>query len=179
MTTTTTHSTDSETLHLEGAPRIVVGVDGSGQSEHALRWAIDRARVSGETVEPVYVFNSVPPVDFSGFAGPIPVQTLPAELAAAANERLAGTVARAVADSDGVVIEPHVLDALSSVAALVKEAAGASMLVLGVHRRHWMDGAIGSTARACLKHAPCAVVVVPEPTPDSQHAEMLRRGYAN
>jgi len=161
MTTTTTYAQPSETLHPEAAPRIVVGVDGSEQSLRALRWSLDRAQASGEAVEPVYVYNSVPPVDFSGFAGPIPAQTLPAELAAAASERLSEVVQRAVADPNGVVIEPRILDAQSAVAGLVKEAEGASMLVLGVHRRHWMDGAIGSTARACLKHAPCAVVVVP------------------
>jgi nucleotide-binding universal stress UspA family protein len=163
MTTTTTRSPAAETRHLDGAPRIVVGVDGSEQSLHALRWAVQRARVSGEVVEPVYVFTTVAPVDFSGFAGPLPVQPSPEELAAAADTRLADGVATVVEDRDQVAIEPRVLDAPSPVAALVKEATGASMLVLGVHRRHWMDGAIGSTARACLKHAPCPVVVVPAP----------------
>ncbi|HVT21468.1 MAG TPA: universal stress protein [Mycobacteriales bacterium] len=178
MPTTTMHAHGSNGQRAEGMPRIVVGVDGSEQSLHALRWAVERARSSGEQVEPVYVFTSVPPIDFSGFAGPVPVQTSLEELAAAAGERLSSSVQRAVPEAESVVIEPQVLDAQSPVAGLVGEAAGASTLVLGVHRRHWMDGAIGSTARACLKHAPCAVVVVPEPAPESPRVAALRRGYA-
>jgi hypothetical protein len=69
------------------------------------------------------------------------------------------------ADADatkGIAINPRLVESQTPVAALAEAAAGASMLVLGVHRRHWMDGTIGSTAKACLKHASCAVVVVPE-----------------
>lgn len=162
MTTTTTDHAAHTTAQPHGRPRIVVGVDGSEQSLHALRWAIERARVSGEHVEPVYVFNSVLPADFSGFGAPIPVPTTsPEELAAAASARLTRSID--LASHDDVLIEPTIVDSQSSVTALVKAAADASMLVLGVHRRHWMDGMIGSTARACLKHAPCAVVVVPAP----------------
>lgn len=166
MTNTTTNTSEARGLHSDSAPRIVVGVDGSKQSLDALRWATERARVSGEQVEPVYVFNSVLPADISGFGGSIPVVAASAdELAESAAVRLAHIVD--VVAHEQVDFEPRIIDASSPVAALVKEASGASMLVLGVHRRHWMDGRIGSTARACLKHAPCAVVVVPAPADDA------------
>ena len=166
MTTTTTRcETSSSPAMKRTRPRIVVGVDGSEESMHALRWALEQAQVSGEPVEPVYVFTSMLPVDFSGFAGPIAVPlTSSEELATAAEERLADCLSAVAAEAAGVAIEPLTVDSQWPVSTLVDAAAGASMLVLGVHRRHWMDGAIGSTARACLKHAPCAVVIVPAPT---------------
>lgn len=175
----TATATDPRAARAEsaGTPRIVVGVDGSEQSLHALRWAIERARLSGEVVEPVYIFDSAPPVDFSGYAGPIPM-TSAEELAEAAATRLTQAVQRADDGAPGVVVKLQVVDDHSRSAALVREAAGAAMLVLGVHRRHWMDGAIGSTARACLKHAPCAVVVVPEPVHGFDHAGESENGHA-
>lgn len=172
MTTTITRVTPSPSAAGGPAgPRIVVGVDGSEQSLQALRWAVRHARTSGEHVEAVYVFSSVLPTDFSGFAGPVAApMTSAAELAAAASERLTECLAVVRPEAADVVIEPVTVDSRSTVSTLVEAAAGASMLVLGVHRRHWMDGAIGSTARACLKHAPCAVVVVPAPADDDESA---------
>lgn len=165
MTSTTMITPEVDAMHSDATPRIVVGVDGSEQSLNALRWASERARISGEQVEPVYVFNSVLPTDFSGFGGPIPVAVASAEaLAESATVRLAHSIDSVA--HEHVAFEPKIIDAPSPVAALVKEASGASMLVLGVHRRHWMDGTVGSTARACLKHAPCAVVVVPATADD-------------
>lgn len=169
MTTTATLAQTHRTPRSVAAPRIVVGVDGSEQAQEALKWAIERARSSGEQVVPVYVFNSVPPAEFGGFGAPFIGPMVSAEeLTTAADAHLAASLA--AVDADGVGIEPRTVDALSTVTGLVKAAEGASMLVLGVHRRHWMDGAIGSTARACLKHAPCAVVVVPAPAAHNETA---------
>jgi nucleotide-binding universal stress UspA family protein len=165
MTTATAQRVGNQVRDTTPRSRIVVGVDGSEQSVHALRWALDRARVSGELVEPVYVYSSIPPADVSGF-GLLTVAGLISDddLAEVGRKLLVECVER-TADADatkGIAINPRLVESQTPVAALAEAAAGASMLVLGVHRRHWMDGAIGSTAKACLKHASCAVVVVPE-----------------
>jgi len=50
--------------------RIVVGVDGSSNSEEALRWAVGQARVTGEPVDAVISWSV--PVDYSiAGAGPL------------------------------------------------------------------------------------------------------------
>ena len=41
----------------DGAPRIVVGVDGSLSSRAALRWAVKQARFTGGTVDAVIAWQ--------------------------------------------------------------------------------------------------------------------------
>lgn len=164
MTTASLTKTEKQPNGETGAPRIVVGVDGSEHSLHALRWAIERARATGERVQPVYVFDSMPPLDL-GFAGLAAAGRISTEvLSEAALVVVRNSLTLAEAEDSGVQIDPATVDAHSEAIALLSAASGASMLVLGQHRRHWLDGVIGSTVSACLRKAPCAVVVVPAPT---------------
>jgi nucleotide-binding universal stress UspA family protein len=52
------------------AGRIVVGIDGSGQSGNALEWAVARSRLGGEQIELVNAYSLPPDIDFYGYHGP-------------------------------------------------------------------------------------------------------------
>lgn len=52
----------------EGAPRIVVGVDGSPSSRAALRWAVRQARLTGGTVDAVIAWQIPAVLASSGWA---------------------------------------------------------------------------------------------------------------
>ncbi|GAA0222416.1 universal stress protein [Cryptosporangium japonicum] len=135
------------------ADRIVVGVDGSDASEHALRWALDQARVTGATIDaviawqPVVVFGYLPPPgDF--------------DVEGAARSVLGGTVAQVVADGESPPVRQHVVEGAAS-RVLVDAANGATLLVVG-NRGHGglTEALLGSVGQHCVHHATCPVVVV-------------------
>lgn len=49
--------------------RIVVGIDGSQQSGHALEWAVARARLGGEQLELINTYSLTPDLNFYGYQG--------------------------------------------------------------------------------------------------------------
>jgi nucleotide-binding universal stress UspA family protein len=146
-------------------PRLVVGLDGSAPSTAALRWAVDLARVSGGWVDAVYVYSSQPMMAFAG-AGMGAVSGMadidPADVAADARRIVDEEIAH-LPVTDRVWLVGDVITDTNTVQALTERGRGARMLVLGAHRHHLLDGVLGSTARACLRHATCPVVVVPMP----------------
>lgn len=133
--------------------RIVVGVDGSAESVAALRWASREAALRGAEVHAVHVreARSIPSYGYAARAvarpgeGDFPVdedvlRTLQADQAVKVRaETVAGLPARVLLDL----------------------CAGADMLVLGTSGD--TPGAVrsaGPVIRACLRRAPCPVVVI-------------------
>jgi nucleotide-binding universal stress UspA family protein len=141
--------------------RLVVGVDGSPGSYAALRWAAGQARLSGATIEAVYVLEPVVPLDFTG-ASYVAVSQLDIRTPhATAHDMLRGILAHA---GDGIAVDarPVVIEQANPGQALVRAAHNASMLVVGAHHHHGLGFLLGSTGASCIRQATCPVVVIPE-----------------
>jgi len=146
------------------AGTIVVGVDGSEPSHEALRWAVAEARLRDARVVAVHVWAFVPPTPI-GDPGmlPMPAGDYPGQLEAeraAAQAELDEALAAAFPDGAPSQVEARLAEGDAS-EALVEEAAGADLLVVGSHGRSGIASALlGSVSRHVVSHAPCPVVVV-------------------
>jgi nucleotide-binding universal stress UspA family protein len=137
--------------------RIVVGVDGSEPSKHALRWAVRQAELTGASVDAINAWDvplyaGVAPIFETGTEG---------EVLAKAGERvLTETLAEVAGERPSVAVHPRVVEGHPAVA-LLRAAEGADLLVVGC-RGHgaFVSALLGSVSQYCVHHAPCPVVVV-------------------
>jgi nucleotide-binding universal stress UspA family protein len=141
--------------------RILVGVDGSKGSQHALAWALDEAQHHGQLVEVVHV---VPHTDLpmyvvgraGGEAGATPQQRRQH------GEDVLDDVISAAVPPPSVGLRRTVILADDAAEALVQHATVDSLLVVGSRGLSGLRGLLlGSVSRHCATHAPCPVVVVP------------------
>ncbi|MFA1541984.1 universal stress protein [Actinomadura monticuli] len=131
---------------------VVVGYDGSGQSEEAVRWAAEEARLRGVPLTVAHAWEMYAAV------GPMAVPV--ADLRAAAEE-VAAEGAKHAREETGDV--HAVLGRGGPTTALMEAAAGAELVVVGSRGRGGFAGLVlGSTAVELAAHAPCPVVVVRE-----------------
>jgi nucleotide-binding universal stress UspA family protein len=132
---------------------IVVGVDGSPSSVHALQWAIHQAELTGDVIDAVHAWH------FPGNYG-MPVADVP-DYAGLAAEILDKAIAEARnAEPAEVEIRPLVIEA-NPAQALLDTARGADLLVVGNRGHGGFTGALlGSVSQHLVHHAPCPVVVV-------------------
>ena len=134
--------------------RIVVGVDGSPSSIHALEWAIRQAELTGDVIDAVNAWHfphdyGMPVGDLPDFAG-LGAETLDKAIAEARN-----ATGQAAAE-----IHPHVVEG-NPAQALLDLAKGADLLVVGSRGHGGFTGALlGSVSQHVVHHAPCPVVVV-------------------
>jgi nucleotide-binding universal stress UspA family protein len=150
-------------------PRVVAGVDGSPASVAVVEAAYGEALRRGAVLEIVHVWSF--PVYVTGFAPPVP---MPPEVysnaAAEAKAVLDRALAHMPAGSDvpvtGKLVEGH------PSRVLIDYSNGAELLVVG-RRGHSRiaELLIGSTSRACVEHAKCAVLVVPPSTDHERRSE--------
>jgi nucleotide-binding universal stress UspA family protein len=143
--------------------RIVVGVDGSSESVAALRWACREAALRGADVHAVHVreSRSVPSYGYAARAA-----TRPGD----GDFPVDADVLRAV-QAEGVRVHADVVDGLAA-RVLLERCEGADMLVLGTSGD--TPGAVrsaGPVIRACLRRAPCPVVVISAPQDLERRAE--------
>jgi nucleotide-binding universal stress UspA family protein len=152
------------------APRVVVGVDGSPESEAALAAALGEAATTGAVVEAVAAYSSDDfRTDSNGATRPTDE-----EVGAQASERLTATV-----DAVQAGLPDAIRSRLSVVRTIVVEgrpadvllaqARGAQLLVVGHPGRSVLRGLmLGSVALRCALHGRCPVMVVrAAPVPDS------------
>jgi nucleotide-binding universal stress UspA family protein len=141
-----------------GAPRIVVGVDGSPSSRTALRWALRQAKLTNGTVDAVMAWEI--PMVFQSY-GMAPVYV---EEEGSFEENAKKTIEAVIseetesADSQRVmsrVIKGHPAQVLLDV------ATGADLLVVG-SRGHggFAEALLGSVSQNCVHHAPCPVLIM-------------------
>ncbi|TNC24811.1 universal stress protein [Amycolatopsis alkalitolerans] len=143
---------------------LVVGVDGSPQSEAALRWAITEATPGNDSVRAVLVRARDDLLPGTSYAiqphGRRPVardEDYAALLRATVEKALQGqenppAVEEIIADGDPGT-------------ELIKESAAADLLVVGSHgARLVTELLVGSVATQCVRHAHCPVVVLPSQT---------------
>jgi nucleotide-binding universal stress UspA family protein len=151
-------------MNVHGPHRVVVGVDGSPNSVAALRFAAEEARLRHAELHVVHAwnYNPAPPA----FAPMPSVGPSVAEQEEAAGRVVAACVAEALGDDTDVTVVETVVNAPAA-EALRDAATGADLLVVGARGHAGLLGVVlGSIAVTVVKHAPCAVVVVPAPARD-------------
>lgn len=132
-------------------PVIVVGVDGSPSSQHAVQWAAQQAKLTGATLRavsswrwPNYITRLPPGVD------------LPKDTGITLDEVLD----EALVGSEDVTVTRHVIEGPPG-PALLSQAEDAMLLVVGAKGRAAFPGMLlGSVAEHCVRHSSCPVVVV-------------------
>jgi nucleotide-binding universal stress UspA family protein len=137
--------------------RIVVGVDGTEASYEALRWAIDEARArEGAVVEVVHVWTYPEPCRKATFNTPRALAEQDAAVLVGAAVRWAREEVGVDVPLDTKLVEGE------PVAALLDEAVGAEMVVVGHAPRsrvgRWLRR--HSVSREVAEGAPCPVTVV-------------------
>lgn len=160
MVTTTAAFPDTSANRTSTEGRIVVGVDDSAESRHALEWALRFAERSGAVVQAVHVYEPVTEVTFA-FGGYPAVNPVTPALAREAAEKTLEVVVEGTAGAAAIEVEQVVLAEGSPSRALTNLAKDASMLVVGAHHRTGFGMLLGSTAGSVVRHAVCPVVVVP------------------
>ncbi|HET7015392.1 MAG TPA: universal stress protein [Streptosporangiaceae bacterium] len=137
--------------------RIVVGVDGSPSSLTALRWAINEAERTGDTVEAVVAWEYSPAAGFDW--APMAVG-YDVDRRAVADKALTEAVDKAVGPDGQVAVERRVVEGYAA-SVLVEESADADLLVVGT-RGHgtFTEALLGSVSQNCAHHAKCPIVIV-------------------
>jgi nucleotide-binding universal stress UspA family protein len=138
------------------AEMIVVGVDGSEDSDRALDWAINEARLRSARLRLVAAWH-IPLTVYSG-PGYVPAvgsresfEELAKEAAGLAVKRVGDTGVEA----DSVVREGQAAEVL------LEESVGADMLVVGSRGHGGFTGLLlGSVSAQCAHHALCPLVIV-------------------
>jgi nucleotide-binding universal stress UspA family protein len=149
-------------------PRIVAGVHGTAASDAALDWAMREARLRRARLHLVLARDSTA----CAWAPYAPPDAPGAGRADAA--WLAGAAARASRVLPPGRVTTELADGLPA-RILADRAEGASLLVLGAER----SGFLGPVARACLRQAPCPVVIVACPAAAEPASEGPERGSAD
>ena len=144
----------------ETSNRIVVGIDGSPDSEEALRWALREAATSGAEIDAVLVWS-----DPWALTGQSTLRSAGRDRTERLQDMLAQVVTTAVdAEHAGAVkLTQHVL-AGNAAQVLAERSRGARMLVVGTTGlsglRRWM---LGSVSQRCAQLSGVPVVLVPIP----------------
>ena len=152
-----------------GSRRIVVGIDGSQQSQAALDWAVREAAATNGEVDAVIAFDS-------GLAwidvGSDYQSRIVEHAAAQAREELHRVIDEL---HPAVPVHPLVVEGQAATV-LVELAQGAELLVVGTRGRGGFAGLLlGSVSQRCAERSPCPVVVVPtrptavRPTTEGAH----------
>lgn len=149
------------------AGTIVVGVDGSPESQAALRWAAEEAALRDARLVAVWAWTFVPPAPIAE-PGMIPVPAMDYPGAgeaerAAVEEELETAFRSAFPTTPEVEIERKLVEG-DPAHVLESEARGADLVVVGSRGRSGIAAALlGSVSKHVVDHAPCPVVVVKAP----------------
>ena len=141
--------------------RIIVGVDGSPSSRHALRWAVRQAELTGSSVEAITAWQSPAMV---GIGTPFTdADTGGGDdngIRVAVQDMLRAAVAEASVPSPSVTVKAEVGEG-SPAQLLLDAAKGASMIVVGSRGHGGLSGTLlGSVGQTLSHHAPCPVLII-------------------
>jgi nucleotide-binding universal stress UspA family protein len=138
--------------------RIVVGVDGSGSSKAALRWAIRQAKLTGATVDAMIAWHY--PASAGGYGWAPTGMGTTFDFRENAEKVLADATGAACDPGSGVPVRARVVEG-NAAQVLLDAAEGADLLVVG-SRGHggFTEALLGSVSQHCVHHARCPVVVI-------------------
>lgn len=137
------------------SPPVVVGVDGSPIAVDAVRWAALRAARDRRPLRLVHAYEL--PVGFP--TGVTEEESILDAMRRQGRQWLADAAATAAAAAPDVPVETALAGG-DAVAALLRESAAASVLVLGNRGHNVLTGLLtGSTAEAVVGRAACPVVL--------------------
>jgi nucleotide-binding universal stress UspA family protein len=144
--------------------RIVVGVDGSDAGQRALDWAAEECIHRNGIVQAVIAWHPEHLLDN------VVISAENADPQRFAHEMVAEAVEAARAAHPGLLIA-GVVERGRPAAVLADRARDAQLLVLGSHgHSRLFHTALGSTADAVVRSAPCPVVIVPAVGETVHHA---------
>ncbi len=131
---------------------IVVGIDGSENSELAFKWALDEAEVRGARVRCVLTWT---------YLGQKGSQLGPLTTEDDAQRFLSDFVDRVAGERSGLV-DPVTVNDLPAQGLLDQAASGAALMVVGSRGLVGVKGIVlGSVSRTVVERSPIPVVVVP------------------
>jgi nucleotide-binding universal stress UspA family protein len=140
-------------------PGIIVGVDGSGHSQQALRWAMNEAAVRHVPLRIITVHPAV-----VGYYGGVVTSPQDLELTEQAQAAVREEADKVVTELDGPHPESVTVRAVHGfpVEELINASKEADMVVLGSRGAGGFTRLLlGSTAGQVVQHAHCAVVIIP------------------
>ena len=136
------------------AADVVVGVDGSVQSDLAIRIGLAQAHRTGGSLIAVHSYR-LPPLS----ATYAPHPGIDTEAHRVAAEELLDRALGDIENSTDVRVERRLMHGAPA-AALVEAAAGAAVLVVGARGLGGFSGLVlGSVSQQVVRHAPCPVIV--------------------
>lgn len=140
--------------------RIVVGIDGSEGSKHALVWAAEEARLRDASLMLIEAWQL--PVGAYGGMGWSGIGTeMVEDLRTNTEQRLDEICSEFSAPLEGLTVERKVVNGAAA-PALLEAAAGADLLVVGTRGHGGFAGLLlGSVSQQCTHHSPCPVVIIP------------------
>ncbi len=136
---------------------IVCGVDGSDGARNALSWALAEASRRGCSLHAVtaWMWDGVEDLG---------TPTSPSVAKEQAQEIQEATILAATEGIEDPPVIERLLPRQTASEALCQESEGADLLVLGSHGHGLVhDKLVGSTSQRTIHHAPCPVVVIPDP----------------
>lgn len=139
--------------------KIVVGVDGSDPSKHALSWALEEARLRNAEVVAVHAWQPVAVVPGPGPAPGFDVAEVVPGIEDAAKRRVNDVVDEVVGASSDVAVQ-RVTGEGPPVEVLVDAAADADLLVVGSRGLGSFKALLlGSVSTQLAHHAPCPLLI--------------------
>jgi nucleotide-binding universal stress UspA family protein len=141
-----------------GAPRIVVGVDGSPSSRMALRWAARQANLTNGTVDAVLAWQIPMMLQSYGMA-PVYVEQ-DGSFEENAQKTIEAVISEETEPADSQRVRSLVIQG-NPAQVLLDIAAGADLLVVG-SRGHgeFAEALLGSVSQNCVHHSPCPVLIM-------------------
>lgn len=138
---------------------IVVGVDGSEGSKHALEFALQEAKIRDAKVRAVAAWYEPTIVYAGGYVAPLPSEEA---LVRGAQKVLDETLEAVNGAKDAVEIDTVVRHGQPA-KVLCDEAVDADLLVVGSRGYGGFHGLlVGSVSQQCAQHAHCPVTIVPK-----------------
>ena len=142
---------------------VVVGIDGSPESAHALEWAARYAKAIGAGIRVVTAWH------YPAAVGAAPVGVAPAGVSADVEEAKQAELDQAIRETFGeaptIPVEKKIAYGHAA-QVLIDESKDADLLVVGSRGHGAFTGMLlGSVSTHCVTHATCPVLVV-RPTPE-------------
>jgi nucleotide-binding universal stress UspA family protein len=145
---------------------IIVGIDGSPESDAAVNWAAHDAAIRGLPLTVVHVES---PAAATWSQAPV-LEESPEEQQAEGRTLLAhaSTIARdAIADTAQVQINGELLSSSTPVPTLVEQSKDAELIVVGSRGRGALSRSIlGSVSAGLIRHAHCPVALIRDVDPE-------------